>query len=65
MRTTIYIDDELLTRARRITGILEPERLVLEGLRALVERESSRQLARMGGSQPHLERAPRRRWSAE
>ncbi|WP_019021645.1 type II toxin-antitoxin system VapB family antitoxin [Thioalkalivibrio sp. ALE23] len=61
MRTTINIDDELLEEARRMTGVTEKTILVREGLRALVERESARRLAQLGGSEPDLEAVPRRR----
>ncbi|MGH7483036.1 MAG: type II toxin-antitoxin system VapB family antitoxin [Longimicrobiales bacterium] len=60
MRTTIYLDDELVEQARRLTGMSEKTVLVREGLRALIERESARRLARLGGSEPELEPAPRR-----
>lgn len=61
MRTTINLDDELLDEARRLTGMTEKTALVHEGLRALIERESARRLARLGGSEPALESVPRRR----
>lgn len=60
-RTTVVIDDELLDQARRLTGLEQTGPLVREGLRALIERESARRLARLGGVEPDLERAPRRR----
>ena len=60
MRTTVNIDDELLDEAQRITGMTEKAALVREGLRALIERESARRLARLGGSEPHLKPVPRR-----
>ena len=60
MRTTLNIDDQLLDEAQRITGISEKASLVREGLRALIERESARRLARLGGSEPQLEPVPRR-----
>ncbi|HEY9149799.1 MAG TPA: type II toxin-antitoxin system VapB family antitoxin [Gammaproteobacteria bacterium] len=60
MRTTLNIDDQLLEEARRITGMTEKAALVREGLRALIERESARRLARLGGSEPQLESVPRR-----
>lgn len=60
MRTTLTIDDELLDEARRITGVTEKATLVREGLRALIERESARRLAKLGGSEPQLESVPRR-----
>lgn len=61
MRTTLNIDDQLLDEAQRITGVTEKAALVREGLRALIERESARRLARLGGSEPQLKTAPRRR----
>jgi Arc/MetJ family transcription regulator len=61
MRTTIVLDDALLTRAEEYTGIKERSALVREALKALVEREAARRLARMGGIDPHATLAPRRR----
>jgi Arc/MetJ family transcription regulator len=61
MRTTIIMDDELLGRARDLTGIAEKTALVHEGLRALIARESARRLAALGGSDPSARVAPRRR----
>ncbi len=60
MRTTLNIDDQLLDEAQRITGMTEKAALVREGLRALIERESARRLARLGGSEPPLESVSRR-----
>ncbi len=60
MRTTLNIDDQLLDEAQRITGMTEKASLVREGLRALIERESARRLARLGGSESQLEPVPRR-----
>jgi len=60
MRTTLNIDDQLLDEAQRITGMSEKAALVREGLRALIERESARRLARLGGSEPQLESVHRR-----
>lgn len=61
MRTTLALDDELLARAQALTGLKEKAALVREGLKALIERESARRLARLGGTEPGLEAAPRRR----
>ncbi len=61
MRTTINLDDELLEKAQRITGTKERTALIHEGLRALIERESARRLARLGGSEAQLWPVPRRR----
>lgn len=60
MRTTLNIDDQLLDEARRITGMTEKAALVREGLRALIERESARRLAQLGGSEPPLKSVSRR-----
>jgi Arc/MetJ family transcription regulator len=65
MRTTINIDDDLLRDAIELTGIEERAALVREGLRALVEREAARRLARLGGSQPDLTPIARRRLESE
>jgi Arc/MetJ family transcription regulator len=61
MRTTLNIDDDLLAEAQRICGVTEKTALVREGLRALIERESARRLARLGGTEPDLTAPPRRR----
>jgi Arc/MetJ family transcription regulator len=61
MRTTLALDDKLLERAQDLTGLREKSALVREALTALVERESARRLARLGGSEPDLLPAPRRR----
>ena len=61
MRTTLNIDETLLAQARLLTDIESKSKLVREALGALVERESARRLARLGGSQPGLPDIPRRR----
>ena len=61
MRTTIILDDMLLARARRITGIAETTALVHAGLEALIAREAARRLAALGGTMPRVRAAPRRR----
>ena len=61
MRTTLALDDELLAQAQFYTGIREKSDLVREALKALVEREAARRLARLGGSEPDLKPIPRRR----
>ncbi len=60
MRTTLALDDELLAKAQEFTGVKEKSALVREALKALVEREAARRLARMGGTEPAL-KLPRRR----
>jgi Arc/MetJ family transcription regulator len=61
MRTTIIIDDELLAKAIKLAGPMDRPAMVSEGLKALIERESARRLAQLGGTQPKLKAAPRRR----
>jgi Arc/MetJ family transcription regulator len=61
VRTTLNIDDALLEKAGRLSGIDERTALIHEGLRALIARESARRLARLGGSEPKLRDIPRRR----
>ncbi len=58
MRTTLALDDDLLERAQALTGVHEQSALVREALRALIERESARRLARID---PDFELRPRRR----
>jgi Arc/MetJ family transcription regulator len=60
MRTTITIDDELLAKATKLAGPMDRTAMVSEGLKALIERESARRLARLGGA-TQLKAAPRRR----
>ncbi|MGA7414874.1 MAG: type II toxin-antitoxin system VapB family antitoxin [Bryobacteraceae bacterium] len=61
MRTTLIIDDELIDRAKRLTGIKEKTALVRAGLEALIAREAARRLAALAGSEPNLRPIPRRR----
>lgn len=65
MRTTIALDDELLAKAEAFTGLKEKTALVREALKALIERESARRLARLGGSEGKLTSIPRRRPAAK
>ncbi len=60
-RTTVTLDDDLLKEAEELTGITERSRLIRDGLQALIQRESSRRLARLGGTMPEIEDVPRRR----
>jgi Arc/MetJ family transcription regulator len=64
MRTTLALDDDLVAKAQSFTGLREKSSLVREALKALIERESARRLARLGGSQRQLKAPPRRRPSA-
>lgn len=61
MRRTIVLDDDLLAEAQRLTGTAEKSALVREVLRALIARESAGRLARLGGSEPEIAAAQRRR----
>ncbi len=54
MRATLVIDDELIERSRKLTGIHETTALVRAGLQALIVREAGRRLAALGGSQPDI-----------
>jgi len=64
MRTTLALNDELVAKAEAFIGLKEKSSLVREALKALIERESARRLARLGGSEPALKPPPRRRSSA-
>jgi Arc/MetJ family transcription regulator len=61
MRTTLNIDDTLLSNAAKLTGIKEKTSLVRLGLVALIARESARRLANLGGTEKQLRRVRRRR----
>ena len=61
MRTTIALDDDLVAQAQAFTGLSEKSSLVREALKALIERESARRLARLGGTERKLKAPPRRR----
>ncbi len=61
MRTTIVMDDELLEKAQEYLGFSEKTAIVREALHALIQRESARRLANLGGSSPGLKPIPRRR----
>jgi Arc/MetJ family transcription regulator len=65
MRTTIALDDDLLAKAQAYTGLEEKTALVREALKALIQREAARRLANLGGSQPGIVAAPRRRTDVE
>ena len=61
MRTTINIDDHLLKKASELTGIKEKTSLVRKGLKTLIALESSKRLAKLGGTEIGLVTVPRRR----
>jgi Arc/MetJ family transcription regulator len=61
MRTTLALDDELMHRAQELTGVAEKTALIRAALRALIERESARRLAALGGIAPNFPAIPRRK----
>lgn len=60
MRTTVTLDDELLSQAQEYTGLQEKSALIREALQALIQRESAYRLARLGGTEPNIKDIPRR-----
>jgi hypothetical protein len=61
MRSTFALDDDLLSKARTLTGLRENGPLMREALEALIQRESARRLAKLGGSDKTAKTAQRRR----
>jgi len=61
VRTTVVLDDDLVRTAQEFTGVAEKTALLREALKALIERESARRLAALGGTMPRLKNIPRRR----
>ena len=61
MRTTLNIEDSLIVKAAKLTGVKEKTSLVRLGLEALIARESSKRLAKLGGTERKLDTIPRRR----
>ena len=61
MRTTLNLDDELMEKAQRLSGIQGKTAVLHAGLEALIQRESARRLAALGGTEPNLRPIPRRR----
>lgn len=61
MRTTLALDDDLVSEAQAYTGLKEKSALVREALKALIEREAAHRLARLGGSDPGASAGPRHR----
>ena len=65
MKTTLNIDDQILKKASRLTGISEKTTLVRKGLEALIAQESAKRLADLGGTEKKLKSIPRRKSTAE
>jgi Arc/MetJ family transcription regulator len=61
MRTTLNIEDSLIDKAAKLTGITEKTSLVRLGLEALIAAESAKMLAKLGGTEKQLRSIPRRR----
>jgi Arc/MetJ family transcription regulator len=61
MRTTVDLDDDLVQIAQGLTRITDKTALIQEALKALIQRESARRLAALGGTMPGLKNIPRRR----
>ena len=61
MRTTLNIEDNLLEKAAKLTGVTEKTSLVRLGLQALIARESAKRLSELGGTEKNLKKIPRRR----
>jgi Arc/MetJ family transcription regulator len=61
MRISLHIDDQLMDKASKLTGIKDKTTLVKLGLEALIVRESARILAKLGGTQKQLKSTPRRK----
>jgi Arc/MetJ family transcription regulator len=61
MRTTLNIEDSLIKKVSELTGIKEKTTLVKLGLEALIAMESSKRLAKLGGTEKGLKMIPRRR----
>lgn len=55
MRATVSLDDELLQKAQRYSGVAERTALLREALKALIEREAAHRLAALEGTMPNLE----------
>jgi Arc/MetJ family transcription regulator len=60
-RTTLNLDQELLSKAREYTGIQEKTALIHEALRSLIQREAGKRLAALGGTMPGIRAGRRRR----
>ncbi|HHN65693.1 MAG TPA: type II toxin-antitoxin system VapB family antitoxin [Nitrospirae bacterium] len=65
MRTTLNIEDELLEKATKLTGVKEKTALIRRALEALIALESSKRLAKLGGTKKKLKPIPRRRLNFE
>jgi len=58
---TIVVDDDLLAQAQALIGLRDHSALIHEALKALVQRQAALRLASLGGSEPDMVIAHRRR----
>ena len=65
MRTTIALDDELVAKAQKLTGMEEKAALIKAALKLLIARESAKRIALLGGTEPGLQQISRRRSPVE
>jgi len=65
MRTTLNIEDNLIDKAKKLTGIKEKTTIVKLGLESLIARESCKRLAQLGGTEKKLKTIPRRRMAGK
>ena len=63
MRTALNIEDNLIKKVSKLTGIKEKTTLVKLGLEALIAMESGKRLARLGGTEKDLKNKLQRRFS--
>ena len=64
MRTTLNLDDALIGKAQKVTGVMEKTRLLHLGLEALIQRRAAQTLAEMGGSDAKAQPGKRQRSTA-
>jgi Arc/MetJ family transcription regulator len=65
VRTTVALDDVLLEKAKKYTGITETTALLREALKSLVQKEAANRLRLLGGTMPDFPDIPRRRLEPE
>lgn len=61
MRTTVTLDDHLMEIAAELTGIQERSELIRHAVNTLIQLESGRRLAALGGKDKTASAPPRRR----
>jgi Arc/MetJ family transcription regulator len=64
MEAVIRVDEDLLDRARRASGIDARDEVVREALTVLIQREVARKLIERAGTEPEIEAPVRRRQQA-